>query len=270
MPVLAIGGEKSFGTTMATVMRFAASDVREGVDPGFRPLDHGGKPDRDDRHGAGLPRRTLTAHACVMEPCVPIGRCQAGKDASHALADLLPVHRVERHRRPACLNCRPRTHGRSARPARSRFCCAHAGINSGTMLHASFDFVADCDLMSVVPFAKGARREALHGQIGMRRPARLPMHANSREASEHRPSATTSGREELADGEASLASSRAGPKPKIPRWSAERRASLVDARRLASAFTRVFRAMRLRAYVTGPPKGAAAPERLSALRFPHW
>ena len=25
---------------------------------------------------------------------------------------------------------------------------------------------------------------------------------------------------------------------------------------------------RLRAYVTGPPKGAAAPERLSALRFP--
>jgi pimeloyl-ACP methyl ester carboxylesterase len=33
MPVLAIGGEKSFGTTMATVMRFAASNVREGVIP---------------------------------------------------------------------------------------------------------------------------------------------------------------------------------------------------------------------------------------------
>lgn len=33
MPVLAIGGEKSFGPTMATVMRFAASDVTEGIIP---------------------------------------------------------------------------------------------------------------------------------------------------------------------------------------------------------------------------------------------
>jgi len=33
MPVLAVGGEKSFGTTMAVVMRFAASDVREAVVP---------------------------------------------------------------------------------------------------------------------------------------------------------------------------------------------------------------------------------------------
>jgi pimeloyl-ACP methyl ester carboxylesterase len=33
MPVLAIGGEKSFGTTMAKIMRFAASDVREGIIP---------------------------------------------------------------------------------------------------------------------------------------------------------------------------------------------------------------------------------------------
>ena len=31
VPVLALGGEKSFGTTMAAVMRFAASDVEEGV-----------------------------------------------------------------------------------------------------------------------------------------------------------------------------------------------------------------------------------------------
>jgi len=31
MPVLAIGGEKSFGSTMAAVMRFAASDVHENV-----------------------------------------------------------------------------------------------------------------------------------------------------------------------------------------------------------------------------------------------
>jgi pimeloyl-ACP methyl ester carboxylesterase len=33
MPVLAIGGEKSFGPLMATVMRFAASDVTEGIIP---------------------------------------------------------------------------------------------------------------------------------------------------------------------------------------------------------------------------------------------
>ncbi len=33
MPVLALGGEKSFGPMMATVMRFAATDVTEGVVP---------------------------------------------------------------------------------------------------------------------------------------------------------------------------------------------------------------------------------------------
>ena len=33
VPVLALGGEKSFNTTMAAVMRFAASDVEEGVIP---------------------------------------------------------------------------------------------------------------------------------------------------------------------------------------------------------------------------------------------
>ncbi len=33
MPVLAVGGEKSFGATMATVMRFAASDVHEAIVP---------------------------------------------------------------------------------------------------------------------------------------------------------------------------------------------------------------------------------------------
>jgi len=33
VPVLALGGEKSFGTTMAAVMRFAARDVEEGVVP---------------------------------------------------------------------------------------------------------------------------------------------------------------------------------------------------------------------------------------------
>jgi pimeloyl-ACP methyl ester carboxylesterase len=33
MPILALGGEKSFGPMMATVMRAAASDVTEGVVP---------------------------------------------------------------------------------------------------------------------------------------------------------------------------------------------------------------------------------------------
>jgi pimeloyl-ACP methyl ester carboxylesterase/uncharacterized RmlC-like cupin family protein len=33
MPVLAVGGEKSFGPMMATVMRFAASDVQQGIIP---------------------------------------------------------------------------------------------------------------------------------------------------------------------------------------------------------------------------------------------
>ena len=33
MPILAIGGEKSFGPTMATVMRFAGSNVTQGVVP---------------------------------------------------------------------------------------------------------------------------------------------------------------------------------------------------------------------------------------------
>ena len=33
VPILALGGAKSFGTTMAAVMRFAASHVEEGVVP---------------------------------------------------------------------------------------------------------------------------------------------------------------------------------------------------------------------------------------------
>jgi pimeloyl-ACP methyl ester carboxylesterase len=33
MPVLAIGGAQSFGKTMAEIMRFAATDVREGLIP---------------------------------------------------------------------------------------------------------------------------------------------------------------------------------------------------------------------------------------------
>ena len=32
-PVLALGGERSFGLTMAAVIRFVASDVTEGIVP---------------------------------------------------------------------------------------------------------------------------------------------------------------------------------------------------------------------------------------------
>ena len=53
---------------------------------------------------------------------------------------------------------------------------------------------------------------------------------------------------------------KAGPEPRTA--AVERReASVADATQGAR--------WRLRAYVTGPPTGAAAPERLSALRFPH-
>jgi pimeloyl-ACP methyl ester carboxylesterase len=33
VPVLALGGEKSFGSTMASIMRFAAGNVEEGIVP---------------------------------------------------------------------------------------------------------------------------------------------------------------------------------------------------------------------------------------------
>jgi hypothetical protein len=44
MPVLAIGGEAAFGRMMATVMRFAATDVQEAIISGIGPLDHGEEP----------------------------------------------------------------------------------------------------------------------------------------------------------------------------------------------------------------------------------
>jgi len=102
----------------------------------------------------------------------------------------------------------------------------------------------------------------------MRRPARC-LARNSREAPETKPSATTSGREELADGEAGFASSRAGPEPKIPRWSAERRASPL--RREAprdSAFTRVFVAPTARWRASSTRYGACGPASSARERVP--
>ena len=61
---------------------------------------------------------------------------------------------------------------------------------------------------------------------------------------------------------------KAGPEPTTA--AVERREASVPAGTQGAQRQRVYarlrRAMRLRAYVTGPPTGAAAPERLSALR----
>jgi pimeloyl-ACP methyl ester carboxylesterase len=45
MPVLAVGGEKSFGATMAAVMRAAATDVRESIVPESRHWIMGENPE---------------------------------------------------------------------------------------------------------------------------------------------------------------------------------------------------------------------------------
>jgi hypothetical protein len=61
MPVLAVGGEKSFGSTMAVVMRAAATDVQEQVIlviVSFRSLADGGTARGHDCSRACLPRRT--------------------------------------------------------------------------------------------------------------------------------------------------------------------------------------------------------------------
>ena len=112
-------------------------------------------------------------------------------------------------------------------------------------------------------------REALRWQDGMRRPAGLRMHANSREASGN--TALPPLRAERANapmrdqGHRSCAPpnrlAKAGPEPTTA--AVERREASVPAGTQGARW-------RLRAYVTGPPTGAAAPERLSALRSPHF
>jgi hypothetical protein len=61
MPVLAVGGEKSFGSTMAVVMRAAATDVQEQVIlviVSFRSLADGGTAKGNECSHARLPRQT--------------------------------------------------------------------------------------------------------------------------------------------------------------------------------------------------------------------
>ena len=57
MPVLAIGGEKSFGPMMATVMRAGAIDVTEGIVPGSGHWIMEENPDGDRDDGASIPRQ---------------------------------------------------------------------------------------------------------------------------------------------------------------------------------------------------------------------
>ncbi len=61
MPVLAIGGEKSFGPTMAVVMRAAATNVTEGIVPAFGPLGDGGKSGGDHQARHGFSRAIISA-----------------------------------------------------------------------------------------------------------------------------------------------------------------------------------------------------------------
>ena len=55
MPVLAVGGDKSFGKTMAEIMRFAGHQRAGRRGPGLRPLDHGGESDGDNLDGESIP-----------------------------------------------------------------------------------------------------------------------------------------------------------------------------------------------------------------------
>ena len=57
MPVLAIGGEQSFGPTMAVVMREVATNVTELVIAEIRSLADGRAARRDGGGFAGLPRQ---------------------------------------------------------------------------------------------------------------------------------------------------------------------------------------------------------------------
>ena len=98
---------------------------------------------------------------------------------------------------------------------------------------------------------------------------------------QHRPSATTSGTCECTN--ARPAGTAHVQRPKVwprrarsqqsPRWSAERRASYVTGRKAPrrSAFTRVFYVLCACGRTSlARLTGAAAPERLSALRSPHF
>jgi len=57
MPVLAVGGAKSFGPQTAEIMRLVATNVEQGYRAQLRTLDHGGESGGDDHVGDRLPRQ---------------------------------------------------------------------------------------------------------------------------------------------------------------------------------------------------------------------
>jgi pimeloyl-ACP methyl ester carboxylesterase len=69
MPVLAIGGDKSYGPKMAAIMRFVATDVKEGVVTNAGHW-HGRAAGPDDRADQGFPgRKKLTAAVTPSPAC---------------------------------------------------------------------------------------------------------------------------------------------------------------------------------------------------------
>jgi hypothetical protein len=75
MPVLAVGGEKSFGATMAVVMRAAASDVQELV-RAFGALADGGATRRHGGRRTGVPRSALSVARYQADWRGPYRRCR--------------------------------------------------------------------------------------------------------------------------------------------------------------------------------------------------
>jgi hypothetical protein len=124
-------------------------------------------------------------------------------------------------------------------------------------------------LYSRRPVRRGCCREALRRQSGMRRPARC-LARNSREAPETGPPPLRAdARSSQAVKRTSLHSapdrshkSRGG----APRGERPASMPLAQTAQACLRWTQGASQRRLRASVTGPRKGAAAPERLSALR----
>ena len=63
MPVLAIGGDHSYGAHLATEIGFAAADVRAAVIKDFGSLDHGGAAGAGSEHHPLVPKGRISRSA---------------------------------------------------------------------------------------------------------------------------------------------------------------------------------------------------------------
>jgi len=139
---------------------------------------------------------------------------------------------------------------------------------STNLRHAELDAFVFYDTVAPSRSLEGALREASHGQGGMRRPARC-LARNSREA----PGKTALPPLRAERANAPMRDPRAPLMCNARRFrqggsgANNRRGGAPRGERPASWDVGRPR-WRLRAYVIRPPTGAAAPERLSALRFP--